>query len=116
MANESHNGKKSYLLGPYKGSKENGGREIYVRKTKGPDGKWHTTSTNRARQDLKNSGRKVSKDQDVDHKDNNKNNNSASNLQAMAKSKNVAKGNVARTGTKAKASAKKAVATKKGKK
>jgi hypothetical protein len=36
----------------------------------------------------------------VDHKDNNKNNNSKGNLQAMAKSKNVAKGNKARTGKK----------------
>lgn len=100
MANKDHKGKKSYLLGPYKGSAENGGREIYVRKTKQADGTWKTTSTNRARADFKAAGGKVSKSQDVDHKDNNKGNNSKSNLQAMSKSKNVAKGNKARTGKK----------------
>ena len=38
-------------FGPYKGSKENGGRAIYVYKTKQADGTWKTTSKNKARAD-----------------------------------------------------------------
>jgi hypothetical protein len=45
----------------------------------------------------------------VDHKDNNHDNDSSGNLRAMSKSANVAKENKHRTGTKAKAAAKKAV-------
>ena len=82
------NGDKVY--GPYKGSKQNGGREIYViRKADGS-----TTSTNRARKDYEDkTGKKLSKGTHVDHKDNNKSNNSKSNLQAMKASDNIAKGN-----------------------
>lgn len=87
-AKKSSSGKKVY--GPYKGSEQNGGREIYViRKADGS-----TTSTNRARKDYEDkTGKKLSKDTHVDHKDNNKSNNSKSNLQAMKSSKNIAKGN-----------------------
>lgn len=88
-------------FGPYKGSKENGGRPIYVYKTKGKDGKWHTTSKNKARADYEtNTGRKLSKDTDVDHKDNNKKNDSKGNLRAMSHSKNVGKENKRRAGKK----------------
>jgi len=92
-------------FGPYKGSKENGGRPIYVFKTKGKDGKWHTTSSNKARVDYESkTGKKLSRDTDVDHKDNGgrKGHDGQSNLQAMSHSKNVAKENKRRAGKKAK--------------
>lgn len=81
------------VYGPYKGSKENGGRKIYVIKKNGK-----TTSTNKARLDYKRkTGRSLPKDVHVDHVDNNKSNDSKSNLRAMSKSKNIGKGNKART-------------------
>jgi hypothetical protein len=82
-------------FGPYKGSKANGGRPIYVFKTKGKDGKWHTTSSNKARVDYEDKHGKLSRDTDVDHKDNGgrKGHDSQSNLQAMSHSKNVGKEN-----------------------
>jgi hypothetical protein len=81
------------VYGPYKGSKENGGRKIYVIKKKGK-----TTSTNKARLDYeRKAGRTLSKDVHVDHADNNKHNDSKNNLRAMSKSKNIGKGNKART-------------------
>lgn len=81
-------------FGPYKGSDANGGRKIYVEKTKGKDGKWHTTSQNKARADHEKAiGRKLPKNVDVDHKDNNKNNDSKGNLRAIKKRDNVAKEN-----------------------
>jgi len=79
-------------FGPYKGSDQNGGRPIYVYKKK-VDGKWVTTSKNKARADYEAKNGKLSKDTDVDHKDNNKKNDSKGNLQAMKHSKNVAKEN-----------------------
>ena len=92
MANKKH-GKNSYLLGPYKGSKENGGRSIYVRKYKDENGKWHTSSTNKARADFEKANGKLPKNKEVDHKDNNKKNDSKGNLRATSKSENVAKEN-----------------------
>lgn len=81
-------------FGPYVGSKENGGRKIYVEKTKQADGTWKTTSKNKARADHEKAiGRKLPKNVDVDHKDNNKNNDSKSNLRAIKKKDNVAKEN-----------------------
>lgn len=87
-------------FGPYKGSKENGGRPIYVYKKK-VNGKWVTTSKNKARADYESKHGKLSKDTDVDHKDNNKKNDSSGNLQAMSHSKNVGKENKHRVGKKA---------------
>lgn len=87
-------------FGPYKGSDANGGRPIYVYKTKGKDGKWHTTSKNKARADYESKNGKLPKDVDVDHKDNNKKNDKASNLKAMSHSKNVGKENKRRAGKK----------------
>lgn len=77
------------VYGPYKGSKQNGGRKIYVIKKGGK-----TTSTNAARLDYERStGKSLSKNTHVDHKDNNHKNGGRSNLQAMSASKNIGKGN-----------------------
>ncbi len=77
------------VYGPYKGSKQNDGRKIYVIKEGGK-----TTSTNAARLDYKRAtGKSLSKKTHVDHKDNNHKNGSKSNLSAMSASKNIAKGN-----------------------
>jgi len=86
-------------FGPYKGSAQNGGRSIVVTKTKTKDG-WKTTSQNEARAKYEAKNGKLSRKTDVDHKDNNKNNNSSSNLRAMSKSSNVAKENKRRAGKK----------------
>jgi hypothetical protein len=87
--------------GPYKGSKENGGRPIYVYKTKGKDGKQHTTSKNKARADYESENGKIkSKNKTVDHKDNNHNNDSKGNLRILDKGKNTAKENKRRAGKK----------------
>jgi hypothetical protein len=89
-------------FGPYKGSKANGGRPIYVYKTKQKDGTWKTTSKNKARADYESKHGKLSKDTDVDHKDNGgrKGRDGMKNLQAMSHSKNVAKENKRRAGKK----------------
>jgi hypothetical protein len=87
-------------FGPYKGSEANGGRPIYVYKTKGKDGKWHTTSKNKARADYESKNGKLSRDTDVDHKDNNHSNDSSKNLRALKHGKNTAKENKRRAGKK----------------
>jgi hypothetical protein len=87
-------------FGPYKGSAQNGGREIYVWKVKTAKG-WKTESKNKAREDYEtSSGRKLPKNVDVDHKDNNKKNDSKSNLRTMSHGKNVGKENKRRVGKK----------------
>jgi len=87
-------------FGPYKGSKENGGRPIYVYKKK-VGSKWVTTSKNKARADYESKNGKIkSKDTTVDHKDNNHNNDSNGNLRAISRSKNTAKENKRRAGKK----------------
>jgi hypothetical protein len=87
-------------FGPYKGSKQKGGRPIYVYKEKVSTGVWKTTSKNKARADYESKNGKLPKNVDVDHKDNNKKNDSSKNLQAMSHSKNVAKENKRRAGKK----------------
>lgn len=87
-------------FGPYKGSDANGGREIYVYKTKGKDGKWHTTSKNKARADYEAKNGKLPKSTDVDHKNNNHSDDKASNLRPLAHGKNTAKENKRRAGKK----------------
>jgi hypothetical protein len=80
------------IFGPYKGSKQNGGRKIYVIKRKKKDGTTETTSTNKARLDYKKAtGKKLRRDQEVDHKDNGgrKGNDKISNLRVISKKKNV---------------------------
>jgi len=80
---------KKKVYGPYKGSKENGGRKIYVIK----HGQ-KATSTNAARLDYKRAtGKSLSKDTHVDHKDNNHKNGSIKNLRTTSASKNIGKGN-----------------------
>jgi len=84
------------IFGPYKGSKQNGGRPIYVFKRKKKDGTTVTTSSNKARIDYeKDTGKTLPKTTDVDHKDNGgrAGRDGAGNLQAMSHSKNVAKEN-----------------------
>ena len=88
------------IFGPYKGSKQNGGRPIYVIKRKKKDGTTETTSTNKARLDYKKkTGKKLSRKQDVDHKDNGgrAGRDGIKNLQVMSHGKNVAKENKRRT-------------------
>lgn len=91
---------ESKKFGPYKGSAANGGRPIYVYKTKGKDGKWHTTSKNKARADYESKNGKLPRDTDVDHKDNNHSNDSSRNLRALKHGKNTAKENKRRAGKK----------------
>jgi len=86
-------------FGPYKGSKANGGRPIYVYKKK-VNGKWVTTSKNKARADYEAKNGKLPRDTDVDHKDNNHNNDSKGNLRALKHGKNTAKENKRRAGKK----------------
>jgi hypothetical protein len=84
------------IFGPYKGSKQNGGRPIFVIKRKKKDGTTETTSTNKARLDYKKAtGKKLKRTTDVDHKDNGgrAGRDGIGNLQAMSHSKNVGKEN-----------------------
>lgn len=81
-------------FGPYKGSEQNGGRPIYVWKVKTKDG-WRTESKNKARADYEDKHGKLSKDTDVDHKNNKgrAGDDRMSNLKAMKHKDNVAKEN-----------------------
>lgn len=79
-------------FGPYKGSAQNGGRPIYVYKKK-VNGKWVTTSKNKARADYEKDHGKLSRDTDVDHKNNNHNDDRKSNLHPLKHGKNTAKEN-----------------------
>ena len=84
------------VYGPYKGSKQNGGRPIYVIKKNG--GK-KTTSTNKARLDHeRRTGKSLPRTTHVDHKDNNKHNDYSGNLRAMSRKKNIGKENKRRAG------------------
>ena len=59
------------IFGPYKGSKANGGRPIYVIKRKKKNGTTTTTSSNKARVDYeKATGKSLPRDSEVDHKNN----------------------------------------------
>lgn len=101
------------IFGPYKGSKQNGGRPIYVFKRKKKDGTTVTTSSNKARVEYeKATGKNLPRSTEVDHKDNGgrAGSDSQSNLQTISKSENVAKENKRRAGKKV---VKKAVAKKK---
>ena len=87
--NEKVSGTKVY--GPYKGSKQNGGRKtVVVYNSK--SGKMGSKNYARVKKE-KELGRKLSKDEHVDHKDNNKDHNGSKNLQVMKASKNIGKGN-----------------------
>lgn len=80
------------IFGPYKGSKQNGGRPIYVFKRKKKDGTTVTTSSNKARVEYKKAtGRKLRKEEEVDHKNNRgrDGDDRISNLRVISKKKNV---------------------------
>jgi hypothetical protein len=84
------------IFGPYKGSKANGGRPIYVFKRKKKDGTVATTSSNKARVDYEEStGKTLPRKTDVDHKNGGgrEGRDSLGNLQPMSHSKNVGKEN-----------------------
>lgn len=81
------------IFGPYKGSKQNGGRPIYVFKRKKKDGTTVTTSSNKARVDYeKATGKTLPRKSEVDHKNNKgrDGDDRISNLRVLKKSDNVA--------------------------
>ena len=80
------------IFGPYKGSKQNGGRPIYVFKRKKKNGEVVTTSSNKARVDYeKATGKSLPRETEVDHKNNKgrAGDDRISNLRTISKSKNV---------------------------
>jgi hypothetical protein len=80
------------IFGPYKGSKQNGGRPIYVIKRKKKDGTTETTSTNKARKDYEDAtGKTLPRKSEVDHKNNKgrAGDDRIANLRVISKSKNV---------------------------
>ena len=80
------------MFGPYRGSKQNGGRPIYVFKRKKKNGETVTTSSNKARVDYeKATGKTLPKSTEVDHKNNKgrAGDDRISNLRTISKSKNV---------------------------
>ena len=80
------------IFGPYKGSKANGGRPIYVFKRKKKDGTVVTTSSNKARVDYEEAtGKTLPKGTEVDHKNNKgrAGDDKISNLRTLSKKKNV---------------------------
>ena len=80
------------IFGPYKGSKQNGGRPIYVFKRKKKNGETVTTSSNKARVDYESAtGKTLPKGTEVDHKNNKgrAGDDRISNLRTISKSKNV---------------------------
>jgi hypothetical protein len=84
----------------YKGSAANGGRKIIVEHYK-KDGVWHTTSKNAARAKYeKKTGKKLPRNVDVDHKNNNHDDDSSGNLRPLSHGKNTAKENKRRAGKK----------------
>jgi hypothetical protein len=86
-------GKMRKIFGPYKGSKQNGGRPIYVFKRKKKDGTVETTSSNKARVDYeKSTGKSLPRHKEVDHKNNKgrAGDDRKSNLRVLSKSENVA--------------------------
>ena len=80
------------IFGPYKGSKQNGGRPIYVIKRKKKDGTTVTTSTNKARKDYEDAtGKTLPRSSEVDHKNNKgrAGDDRLANLRVISKKKNV---------------------------
>jgi hypothetical protein len=80
------------IFGPYKGSKQNGGRPIYVFKRRKKNGEVVTTSSNKARVDYeKATGKTLPRKSEVDHKNNKgrDGDDRISNLRVISKKKNV---------------------------
>jgi hypothetical protein len=99
------------IFGPYRGSKQNGGRPIYVFKRRKKNGEVVTTSSNKARVDYeKATGKTLPRDTEVDHKNNKgrAGDDRISNLRTISKSKNVGLENKRRAKKTAKKTAKKA--------
>jgi hypothetical protein len=99
------------IFGPYKGSKQNGGRPIYVFKRRKKNGEVVTTSSNKARVDYeKATGKTLPRETEVDHKNNKgrEGDDRISNLRTLSKSKNVGLENKRRAKKTAKKTAKKA--------
>jgi hypothetical protein len=99
------------IFGPYRGSKQNGGRPIYVFKRRKKNGEVVTTSSNKARVDYeKATGKTLPRDTEVDHKNNKgrEGDDRISNLRTISKSKNVGLENKRRAKKTAKKTAKKA--------
>ena len=86
-------------FGPYKGSKENGGREIYTYRKKTATG-WTSTSSNKDRVDYEDKNGELPRGTDVDHRDNNHKNHSKKNLRPLKHGANTAKENRHRAGKK----------------
>ena len=84
-------------FGPYKGSDANGGRPIYVTKTKTATG-WATTSQNKARTEYEEKHGKLPRSVDVDHKNNKHSDDRKSNLRPLKHGANTAKENKRRAG------------------
>jgi hypothetical protein len=85
----------------YTGSKQNGGRKIVVEHYKDSKGHWRTTSHNAARYKYQKKHGRLSRDTDVDHKNNNHDDDRASNLHPLKHGKNTAKENKRRARKKA---------------
>jgi hypothetical protein len=80
-------------FGPYKGSKQNGRRPIYVFKRRKKNGEVVTTSSNKARVDYEDStGKTLPRHKEVDHKNNKgrAGDDRMTNLRVVSKSENVA--------------------------
>ena len=80
-------------FGPYKGSKQNGGRPIYVFKRRKKNGEVVITSSNKARVEYEEStGKTLPRHMEVDHKNNKgrAGDDRKKNLRVVSKSKNVA--------------------------
>ena len=104
------------IFGPYKGSKQNGGRPIYVFKRKKKDGTVVTTSSNKARVDYEEAtGKTLPRKSEVDHKNNKgrAGDDRIANLRVLKKSDNVALENKRRAKKVAKKTAPKKAAKKK---
>ena len=104
------------IFGPYKGSKQNGGRPIYVFKRKKKDGTVVTTSSNKARVDYEEAtGKTLPRKSEVDHKNNKgrAGDDRIANLRVLKKSDNVALENKRRAKKVAKKAAPKKAAKKK---
>lgn len=104
------------IFGPYKGSKQNGGRPIYVFKRKKKDGTVVTTSSNKARVDYEEAtGKTLPRKSEVDHKNNKgrAGDDRIGNLRVLKKSDNVALENKRRAKKVAKKAAPKKAAKKK---
>jgi hypothetical protein len=87
--------KKKVTYGPYTiKSGKNKGRKVVTTY----DPKTQTTTTSNQARDKKEKqlGRKLRKDEHVDHKNQDRTNDSSSNLRVMSASKNIAKGNTDR--------------------